>query len=378
MTAGILEEALDSADSTCEVVGNFHVHTLYSDGTGTHREVAQAAARAGLDVLMFTDHNVWSEHHTGWYADASSGRKVLLLMGQEVHDETLSPSINHYLCLGADGDVHTYAREPQALIDACRRHGGAGFIAHPIDPPAPMQPKDSTFPWLDWNVSGYTGIEVWNYMSEFKWTLTSVPRALLALVMPRLFATGPFPETLTLWDKLLSSGQRVVGIGNADAHAHAIRVGPIVRRLFEYEDLFKAVNTHLLIEGALAENWAAARQQVLGALADGHAFVAYDGAASARGFRFVALGPRAYASMGDEVRRERGLTLYVNAPKPATMRLIRDGQEAARTYGRQLEYRVGEPGVFRVEVGRPAGGGPWVRTNRPRVWILSNPIYVRA
>jgi hypothetical protein len=82
--------------------------------------------------------------------------------------------------------------------------------------------------------------------------------------------------------------------------------------------------------------------------------------------------------MGDEVQMEDGLTLYVSAPKPAVLQLLKDGQEAARTNGRQLEFHVSKPGVYRVEVGRPAGGGPWVRTNRPRVWILSNPIYVRG
>ncbi len=42
-----------------ELVGNMHMHTLYSDGTATHREIAEAAARAGLDWIIVTDHNIW-------------------------------------------------------------------------------------------------------------------------------------------------------------------------------------------------------------------------------------------------------------------------------------------------------------------------------
>jgi hypothetical protein len=163
-----------------EVTGNFHVHTVYSDGSGTHLQVAQAAARAGLDVLAFTDHNVWSSHHVGWYVCPSTGRRVLLLMGEEVNDGSLPTSINHYLSLGANQEVHSYARQPQAMIDACRSHGGVGFIAHPIERPAPILPEQTAYPWLDWSVSGYTGIEVWNYGSDFKSRLSSLPAALVA------------------------------------------------------------------------------------------------------------------------------------------------------------------------------------------------------
>ena len=34
------------------------MHTVYSDGTGTHAELAEAGLRAGVDVLIVTDHNV--------------------------------------------------------------------------------------------------------------------------------------------------------------------------------------------------------------------------------------------------------------------------------------------------------------------------------
>ncbi|MGZ9235150.1 MAG: histidinol-phosphatase, partial [Anaerolineales bacterium] len=34
------------------------MHTVYSDGSGTHKDIAQAALRTGLDVVIVTDHNV--------------------------------------------------------------------------------------------------------------------------------------------------------------------------------------------------------------------------------------------------------------------------------------------------------------------------------
>ena len=41
-----------------EIVINLHMHTRYSDGTGTHKDIADAAIKAGLDAVIVTDHNV--------------------------------------------------------------------------------------------------------------------------------------------------------------------------------------------------------------------------------------------------------------------------------------------------------------------------------
>src|SRR5262245_57080790 len=45
-----------SADLRPPVRGAIHVHTRRSDGTGRVEDVAEAAARAGLQFLVFTDH----------------------------------------------------------------------------------------------------------------------------------------------------------------------------------------------------------------------------------------------------------------------------------------------------------------------------------
>ena len=60
-------------------------------------------------------------------------------------------------------------------------------------------------------------------------------------------AHGPFPDTLKLWDKLLSKGKPVVAVGGSDAHKMKGSLGPINRDLFPYEQHFQAVNTHLLL-----------------------------------------------------------------------------------------------------------------------------------
>src|SRR5574341_1149335 len=42
--------------SATTAAGVFHVHTSRSDGTGTPDEIAAAAAHAGLQFVIFTDH----------------------------------------------------------------------------------------------------------------------------------------------------------------------------------------------------------------------------------------------------------------------------------------------------------------------------------
>jgi hypothetical protein len=49
-----------------EYVGNLHTHTNYSDGNGSHEDIALAAIKAGLDFVIVTDHNVWVDGMDGY------------------------------------------------------------------------------------------------------------------------------------------------------------------------------------------------------------------------------------------------------------------------------------------------------------------------
>src|SRR5688572_16609016 len=53
-----------------EIVVNLHMHTRYSDGSGTHKDIAQAAIQAGLDAVIVTDHNVLVQGLEGYYRSA--------------------------------------------------------------------------------------------------------------------------------------------------------------------------------------------------------------------------------------------------------------------------------------------------------------------
>lgn len=351
-----------------ELAINLHMHTRYSDGSGTHEEIAQAALSAGLDAVIVTDHNVLVSDISDYYRDGD--RKVLLLVGEEIHDTRRDPQKNHLLVFGANRDLVSLADDPQRLIDAVRNSGGLAFIAHPVDPAAPAfgEPDIS---WVSWEVQDFTGIELWNAMSEFKSLMKNRFRALLYGFNPKLVARSPFQATLQRWDELLAKGRPVVAVGGSDAHAFHVSLGPIHRIIFPYEFHFQAVNTHILVPEPLNGDAAGDRRQILDALRQGHAFIGYDLPASTRGFRFTAQSKDGLFWMGDTLTLESGVTLQISLPRRAECRLLKDGQVIKIWRKREIcTYITTEPGIYRVEVFLSFLG-------RRRGWIYSNPIYVR-
>lgn len=359
-----------------EYVGNLHLHTTYSDGARLHDVIAASAIRAGLDFITVTDHNVLVQGVEGLYRSAD-GRQVLLLTGEEVHDMQRQPQRNHLLVYGAGRELAPAAQNqpPQPLLDAVNAAGGCAFLAHPIDRAVPWVGERS-YSWVDWDIQGYTGIELWNAMSSLKNLLLKPQNAPAAIFDYYRQLIGPDPEIVALWDALLRQGRRVAITGNSDAHGTPMGFGPIRRIIFPYEFLFRGVNTHVLLEQPLTGEWQADGPALYGAIARGHAFVGYGIPGDPRGFRFEGLrqsnrqAAEPVAIMGDDVRLAALDLLRITAPAAARLRLIRDGEVVAQGVGETLTYRPTQPGAYRAEA--------WRRyRNQERGWAFSNPIYVR-
>jgi len=264
-------------------------------------------------------------------------------------------------------DVFDYAKDAQALINAVAAQGGLSFLAHPIERRSRYFPKE--YPWVDWSVQGYDGIELWNFMSECKAYVNTKLAGLLLSFRPQLFLRGPWPEVVALWDRL-SAWRPVVAIGGSDNHAGTYRVGRLTRHVFPYSFGFRTVNTHILTPQPFSGDLAHDRDLVYGALRAGHCWVGYDLLASTSGFRFRGRSSDQTVIMGDTLPSGPAVELEASAPRQARLRLLRDGQPVAQAWGRRLRYTAIAPGVYRVEAYRWAWG-------RWRGWIFSNPIYVR-
>ncbi|MFN2111676.1 MAG: CehA/McbA family metallohydrolase [Anaerolineales bacterium] len=350
-----------------EITINLHMHTRHSDGTGSHQDIAQAALRTGLQAVIVTDHNILVKDQEGYYSN--NGARVLVLVGEEIHDNNTPARNNHLLVFGIQEELAGLAGDTQKLIDEINRQSGLSFIAHPIDPAAP-QFNQGDFSWDKWDVRGYTGIELWNGFSEFKTRLKNTFAAVWYAYQPNRIGRGPIPETLQIWDQLTSGGKQVVAVGGSDAHAMNASLGPLKKKVFPYEYHFKSVNTHLLLPTELTGDLEADRGLIYGALRAGHAYVGYDLPHPTRGFRFSARSSQGTAVMGDRMDRTTDSTLQIELPRPADCRLIRNG-EVIQNWRKVTDCQVPvhEAGVYRVEAFIPFKG-------LKRGWIYSNPIYI--
>jgi hypothetical protein len=351
-----------------ELIINLHMHTTYSDGSGTHADIGNAALKTSVDVLIVTDHNILVHGKNEYYRDGK--KRVLLLVGEEIHDQDREPQKNHLLVFGTERELAPFADDPQTLINAVRLAGGVCFIAHPDESALPAF-GETAISWENWGVTGFTGIELWNGLSELKSVAKGKWKAIAYAFFPDFIPHGPLPETLHRWDELTVKGQRLVAVGGSDAHALHISLGPFHKVIFPYEFHFSTINTHALTPTPLTGDLIQDRKMVYDALAAGHCFIGYDLPSPTRGFHFSARSQAITAIMGDEITTSAGsVTLQAKLPSAAEIRLIRNGQIVKTSRGETMLYITDEPGIYRIEVYRRYLG-------KLRGWIFSNPIYIK-
>ncbi|MCJ7695556.1 MAG: hypothetical protein MUO40_09030, partial [Anaerolineaceae bacterium] len=246
-----------------ELVIALHIHSVYSDGTGTFAQIGKSALKAGLDAFITTDHNVWIKDSEAYYQEGR--KKVIMLNGEEIHDPSLIDGKNHLLVFGADRELAPFSIDPQSLINQVKRSEGLSFIAHPIEDPLTLIGEKS-YSWLNWDVKGYSGIELWNQMSEFKSRSNNFLKIILHAFFPKHLALGPLEKTLKLWDKLLLKGKPVVIIGGNDAHSLKIKKGPLKITIYPYDFQFRSFRTHILTPSKLSGTLETDKKMILDAL----------------------------------------------------------------------------------------------------------------
>ena len=337
-----------------------HLHSTHSDGTGTVRQIARAAARARADVVLLTDHDTLAAARSGeegWYGD------VLLLVGEEV-----SPRRgNHYLAFGLEEEIDHSQLDAAGICRAVRAAGGFGFAAHPFSHGSERFKRAGTgMPFDALDCEALDGIELWSFVTDTGESVRSVGEMVRFVATPGRVLDHPPRRNMDAWDELCRT-RRVVAIGGLDAHQFGKRIGPVVPlRIMGYHRSFRYIRTHVLCEAAPTGELKRDREAVYDALRSGRCYIAVDSIAPARGFTFEADD----LPMGAEAPAARR-KLTARTPSDAKLRLLRDGREIAGATGRTLEAEVEEPGVYRVEALRDKHG-------RERTWILSNPIYLRG
>jgi hypothetical protein len=349
------------------VRGAIHVHTNRSDGTGTVDEVAAAAARAGLQFVVFTDHGDATRE-----ADPPQYRSGVLC----IDAVEISTHDGHVLALGLPKSPYPLGGEARDVIDDIVRMGGFPIAAHP----GSLKPE---LQWSDWTLP-VGGLEWLNADSEWRdesrWTLMKTLLTYPARRTETLAGLLDRPDdVLRQWDAV-TGGRQVVAIAGADAHA---RLG--FRSVGEpydngaslhvpaYEQLFRTFSN--VVPGiSLTGDAAADAEVVIAAIRSGRTYTAIDGIGPGGTLSFTATDGDMRGEAGDviSILREWTLNVEVNGSPDALIQLFRDGVRTNESLTRLKHVtEIGGRGAYRVEVLLPGAPG-----QPPIPWLLSNPIYV--
>lgn len=350
------------------VRGAYHVHSVKSDGTGTLEEISAAAARAGLQFVIVTDHGDGTR--TPEPPAYRSG--VLCLDGVEI-----STSDGHYVALGLPQAPYPLAGSAADVIEDVRRLGGFGIAAHPGSPKPSLA-------WRDWNAD-FDAVEWLNADSEWRDEfLESLGRVLLTYAFRPVETLGSVLDrpssVLQHWDRLTRL-RRVPGLAGADAHARlGFRQGVdpyedrVLARVPGYEVSFRAFTNHVVLDAPLTGNAERDAVLLLEALREGRVMTSIDSLA-----RFAALDVRASsggraARPGEylDVAAPVAIEAQIAAPPGTRLAVLRDGEVQYETHEPALRVDVGTtPGAYRVEAYLPDSPA-----RSPIPWVLTNPIYV--
>lgn len=359
----------DPSTTRTVIAGAFHIHSSRSDGTGTPDEIAAAARRAGLQLIVLTDHGDGTRRpDPPQYVNG-----VLCLDAVEI-----STADGHYIAVGIPKAPYPLGGEGRDVVEDVKRLGGFGVVAHPDSAKGELR-------WREW-AAPFDAIEWLNADSEWRDETTGrLARALATYPLRPVETLTSLLDrpatTLQRWD-VLTEHRPVVGLAGADAHA---RVGlrddaadPHWSRAFirlpGYPASFGSFSLRVELDRPLTGDASTDAASVMTALTRGRLYTAIDGVATPPNFDFVARSGRHSARQGEPLDLDGPLVVDIgsNAPGGSSIVLFRDGEVVARGGARTLHQALPPgPAVLRAEV--------WLAgtTEKPPLpWIVSNPIYV--
>lgn len=335
--------------------GALHIHSKYSDGTGTIEEITLAAKKAGLSWIIINDHDCLSglyDNKEGWYND------VAVIISEEI-----SPGdCNHYLAFDIKKEI-SGEQSPEVFIKQVNEQGGFGFIAHP-DESLTRKNKYKPLRWNDKSIPGFTGIEIWNHLSD--WVDNYDPEKVLYCYFRKdHILTGPTANTLSWWDKLNNSNDEIIpAIGGIDVHAVNYKVLGLNFKVFSYYESFKTVANTIYLDNELSKDFGEAKRQIYDALKYGkNVIVNRAWNKGKKDFNFYLKGTNGYAFAGNTAKLDNDSRIVVELSRKARIKLLHNGITAIEKVGQELNFQDLIPGKYRVEV---------YYNNHP--WIFTNPI----
>jgi hypothetical protein len=351
--------------------GVVHVHSTRSDGSGTVDEIAAAAAQAGLEFVVVTDHG------DGTRPPLAPAYRSGVLVIDAVE---ISTTHGHYAAFGLGQAPYRLAGDAADVVEDVRRLGGFGVVAHP-DSPRPA------LAWRDWEAP-VDGLEWFNLDSE--WRDDSAPRLARALFaypfrpVPSLaLLAGDGGSLLPRW-ATLAARRRVIGLAAVDAHARLGREGGfdgawINLRVPGYAALFRTAQVSVELDAPLRRDAASDAATILDALRGGRSFSTIAARAGAGRVAITAERGAGRARMGQFLGGAGPVvvTVEADAPADAVIRIACDGRTITQTVAVSTFSRALDP----AEAGHACQavvGWPGPSADRFVTWAVTNPIYFRS
>ena len=382
-------------DGWNEYRGVMHAHSeLSHDSDISFPDIGAALHKADCNFIFMTDHpnEGKADYSKGWKGMHDG---ILFVRGYEMEGGFMPWGLSDDTILDNKEDQRALARRIADL-------GGVLFFAHCEEPRL-------------WDLPQLTGMEIYNIHVDF------MDENLKDLLPSVLLSLRSYPDQgfrlmfdrptafLQKWDEMNVSRRltgiaandshqnvgwrlfynpsddtlRLVGTGDKEEESKRIKLnfftrplarlllGPLEpdRELFRleldpYERSARYVNTHLLATECT-------EPALLDALRHGRAFVGFDMLANARGFVFLAQGREKKVVMGEFIPLEPDLTLRMASPHSCRFTILRNGVQVAQLTGNAFDWKVPEPGKYRVEA-ELSILGEWTP------WVYANPIEVTA
>ncbi len=321
--------------------GAFHIHSKYSDGSGTIPEIIECAKKAGLKWIVISDHN----NLEGLYYEGINDG-VYTIVGSEISPE----NSNHLVALNIkekiDRDIG-----PRNYINEVHNQGGICFVAHP-DESIKRENNQKPLRWEDWSIDSFDGIEIWNYLSDWTDQYTTKKIEIFQYINRHKIVKGPTKAVLKWWDELNKKSETPFpAIGGVDAHCFLLNYFGLRLKLAEYYDYFSTLNNVVSLEEPLSEDFPTAKEQILSALKNANFFIINRKAAKNRNFPEIFIESKdKQISVGNCYDLEKYSKLTVKLPEKSLIKLVWNGIYQEEFNTKSLEYELLQKGKLRLEI----------------------------
>lgn len=356
--------------------GVINISSKLSIGSSDYSQILKSAEKAGLDFLMFTDLNTFSEKtlHSSYQGEilALIGSKYSYLDSRLIFYSSKEKNLGNTL-----GEVQTN------IADIITKNPSENKDILTIL----TQPKTTGFAWQGDLPPGIDGMEILNSksISSLQWAQNKLSVIWSLLIYPfnsrlsliRLFRE-PEEET-KFWDAQ-TLHHRVNAYAGNDATARAIPFSGYLMKFPSYLRSFELMSNHVLLTSELTGNFENDKKKIFRALKEGRFYLSFDLLGNPKGFSAVITSKQKKYPMGSQLDWSQDLELRAQIPEIKNVffeiLLIHNGKKILAFNTHKVKVPLSERGVYRVQV-RVSPRFPLPDGKKWISWIYSNPFYVR-